>query len=407
MATSTQVESEPSMECALQQIANIQMEGESKGDPLEGLGNKEIAEIYNRLTPSDRQLFRQFKRFHKLHYKLYGHDAPSYQLACGIIQEMFSGIPAKDANVIAAARAEILAAERLKDLCKQLGLAVPTELQPKQREEAPEYPPPPPPLRFPSRQEEQWQQAQATPQPGTSEADVEPDMKPPQRLATSYLGRPGLLRMIGAGDEDHIITQVLPGTDPLQEFDEDDPDNIITIDHETDESDVDDLSEVSMVSEDAMSKEELQGLLANVAASQQKAAEAVDTLAACVGEMMLDQVGQAVTAVVTEIGHIRGLHEITQVFDKAEVGLILATGVCKLHEYQCLKGKREEADIMPYSQLEKRFSTNRRTIIECAQGYKYRYPKGVPTKVQFTLSKPEPEQEEEEQTTAAQAKEPN
>ena len=68
---------------------------------------------------------------------------------------MFSGIPAQDAEVIAAARAKILAAERLKDLFKQLGLAVPTELLPSQRVEAPEYPPPPPSLLFPSWQEEQ------------------------------------------------------------------------------------------------------------------------------------------------------------------------------------------------------------------------------------------------------------
>ena len=45
MATSKQVEPEPSMECALQQIAGIDVEGEGKGDPLEGLGNKQIAEI--------------------------------------------------------------------------------------------------------------------------------------------------------------------------------------------------------------------------------------------------------------------------------------------------------------------------------------------------------------------------
>ena len=71
-----------------------------------------------------------------------------------------------------------------------------------------------------------------------------------------------------------------------------------------------------------------------------------------------------------------------------------------------MKGKREEADIIPYSQLQKKFGANRRTIIECAQGYKYRYPKGVPTKVQFALSKPEQEPEEEEQGAAAEAKEP-
>ena len=86
---------------------------------------------------------------------MYGYDAPSHQLTCGIINQMFSGIPAKDEEVVTAAQAEILAAERLKSLCKQLGLAVPTELQQCQKVEAPEYPPPPLPLRFPSRQEKQ------------------------------------------------------------------------------------------------------------------------------------------------------------------------------------------------------------------------------------------------------------
>ena len=407
MATSQRTEEEPSVERALEQISDIEVEAEGKGDPLEGLGNQQIAEIYHRLSPEDRQLFWQFKAFHKLHYDLYGHDAPSHQLARGIIQKMFSGIPAHDAEVIAKARAEILAAERIRELCKQLGLAVPTELQHlRPREEAPEYPSPPPPLRFPSQQEKQRQQEQlqAAPQPGTSEEDVKPDVKP-RHLATTYLGKPGLLRMIGAGDDDHIITKVVPGTDPMQDFDEDDPTNVIVIEHETDESDVDDLSEVSMTSADAMSSGELQGLLANVAAAQQKTAEAIDALAARTGEMSVEQVGDAAAAVVTEIGHIKGLHEITKAFDKSKVGLILAVGVHKLHEYQCLKGKRDEEDILPYSQLEKRFGANRQTIIECSQGYKYRYPKGVPTKVQFTLSKPE--REEEEQATATPTTKPN
>ena len=150
-----------------------------------------------------------------------------------------------------------------------------------------------------------------------------------------------------------------------------------------------------MESVDAMTKEELQGLLANVAASHQKTTQAVDALTARVGEMSTDQVDQVAKAVVTEMGHILSLSEITQAFDRAEIGLILATDVLKLHEYQCLKGKREEADIILYSQLEKKFGGNRRNIIECSQGYKYRYPKGIPTKMQFTLSKPEAEEEEQ------------
>ena len=85
MATSQRTEEESSMEHALEQIADIEVEAEGEDDPLEGLGNQQIAEIYHRLSPEDRQLFRQFKAFHKLHYDLYGHDAPSHQLARGII----------------------------------------------------------------------------------------------------------------------------------------------------------------------------------------------------------------------------------------------------------------------------------------------------------------------------------
>ena len=69
-----------------------------------------------------------------------------------------------------------------------------------------------------------------------SELDIKPDVKPPRRLATSYLGPPRLLRMLGAVDADHIIMKVLPGTDPLQDFEEADPSQTIVKDYETDAS---------------------------------------------------------------------------------------------------------------------------------------------------------------------------
>ena len=243
---------------------------------------------------------------------------------------------------------------------------------------------------FPSRQERARQVAQEPSQQqpvGATpvEVDVKPDVKPSRRLATSYLGQPGLLRMLGVGDEDHIITKVLPVTDPLQEYDEDDPSQLMTIDYETDgSSNVDDLSVVSMTSADSISKDELQGLLTDMAAQHQKMAASMDALAARVEDMTIEQVEEAAVRLTSEIGHIHGLDKITGAFDKTEVGLILATGVRKYHEYQSLKGKREEKDIISYHQLEKKFGTNKRTLMECAQGYKYRYPKGVSTKVPFT-----------------------
>ena len=319
---------------------------------------------------------------------------------------MFSGLPARDAETIAKARAELLATERLKELCKQLGLAIPTKLQKYQPLlEVPEYPPPPQPPRFPSRQEKARHEAQLQLSAETSAApvtDVKTDVKPPRRLATSYLGPPGLLRMIGAGDEDHFITKILPGTDLLQDFEEDDLSQTIMLDYEMDaSSDVDDLSEVSMTSAGGISKQEFQGLLSDIAAQHQHMAASIDALAARVEDMFVEQVEEAAVRVTLEVGHVRGIEEITGVFDKSEVALILACGVHKYQEYQALKEKREEKDIISYRQLQKKFGTNKRTLMEVIQGYKYRYPGGVSTKVLFIMTKPEKEEEEEAPTTSS------
>ena len=94
--------------------------------------------------------------------------------------------------------------------------------------------------------------------------------------------------------------------------------------------------------------------------------------------------------VTSEMGHVRGLEEITGTFDKGEVALILASGVRKYHKYESLKG---QWDIISYRQLHKKFATNKRTLMEVVQGYKYRYPGGVSTKVPFALSRLEEEEE--------------
>ena len=389
MATShpveTPVEGNVDIDEAVKQIL-AEMEVEEQ-DPLEGMGNAQVAEIYYRMRPEDQRLFRQFKRFHKRYYETHGHDAPSHQLTHGIVQQMFPGLPSADAETIAKARAELLAAERIKELCKQLGLAVPTQLQTyPPRQEASEYPPPPEPPRFLSRQEKERAAQQQQP---SEEVETKPDIKP-RRLATTYLGPPGLLRMVGSGDEEHIITRVIPGTDPLQNFEEDDPSQFIVIDDDTDESsDVDDLSEVSMTSAGGIGKQEFQALLSDVAAQHQRMAASLDALASRVEDMSVEQVEEAAVRVVSESGHVRGLAEITNVFDKSEVALILACGVRRYQEYQALKGKREDKDIISYRQLQKKFGTNKRMLMEVVQGYKYRYPGGVSSKVPFTTTKPE------------------
>ena len=402
--TEMQVEGEVSVEEAVKEMLEIEVE-EDEGDPFKGMNNAQVAEIYHKMKPEDQRLFRQFKRFHKIRYETHGHDAPSHQLARGIIREMFSGLPMRDAETIAKARVELLAAERLKELCKQLGLSIPTELQTyPPPPEVPEYPPPPQPPRFPSRQEKARREAQLQLSAEAStapETDIKTDIKPPRRLGTSYLGPPGLLRMIGVGDEDHFITKILPGTDPLEDFEESNPSQTIVLDYEMDaSSDVDDLSEVSMTSTGGISKQEFQGLLSHIAAQHQHMAASIDTLAARVEDMSVEQVEEAAVRVTSEVSHIRGMEEITGVFNKSEVALILVCGVRKYQEYQALKGKWDDKDIISYRQLQKKFGTNKRTLMEVIQGYKYRYPGGVSTKVPFVMTKTE-EEEEETPTTSS------
>ena len=381
---------------AVKQIL-AEMEAEEQ-DPLEGIGNAQIAEIYRRMKPEDQHLFRQFKRFHKCYYETHGHDAPSHQLTRCIVQQMFPGLPSTDTETIAKARAELLATERLKELCKQLGLAVPTQLQAYPPPPVtPEFPPPPQPPRFLSRQDKERMAAQQ--QQSSEEVETKPDVKP-RRLATTYLGPPGLLRMIGSGDEEHIITRVVPGTDPLQDFEDDDPSQFIVIDDDTNESsDVDDLSEVSMALAGSIGKQEFQALLSDIAAQHQRMAASLDALASRVEDMSVEQVEEAAVRVVSESGHVLGLEEITGIFNKGEVSLILVCGVRRYQEYQALKGKREDKDIISYWQLQKKFGTNKRTLMEVVQGYKYRYLGGVSTKVPFVTTKPE---EGEEAPTASE-----
>ena len=122
--------------------------------------------------------------------------------------------------------------------------------------------------------------------------------------------------------------------------------------------------------------------------------------------MSVEQVEEAAVRVVSESGHVRGLEEITGVFDKGEVALILACGVRRYQEYQALKGEHEDKDIISYRQLQKKFGTNKRTLMEVVQGYKYRYPGGVSTKVPFTTTKLEEGEEAPTTSKAAPASDP-
>ena len=307
---------------------------------------------------------------------------PSYQLARGIVRQVFSRLPTRDAETIAKAREELLAAERLKVLCKKLGLKVPSEAIQHVVREVPH--PEQEPLQFPSikmqqKEAEATSQAKTSTEPVTEEPDVKPDIKPVvRRMATQRLGEKGLLkRFVGQVNDEVIVTHVQAGTDPLQQFHEDDPDQMVVIDVSTDEEIdlADDLSEVSMVSQGNVTHAELENLLADISGAHKRVAVAVDALQERVQNMTPEQVDDTAAAVSSEVANIRGISFITEVFDQEEIALILAVGVRHLQEWQVLKKKRSQEDVTTFVRLQEIFGCNARTISECGEGKKYRYHK--------------------------------
>ena len=367
------------IDTAVEEVMQMPLRDE---DPLECLTNTQVAEVYSRLSPPDQKLFLQFKEFHRQYYNQHGETMPSYQLARGIVRQVFSGLPTRDAETIAKVREELLAAERLKVLCKKLGLKVPSEAIQHVVREVPH--PEQEPLQFPSiemqqRGAEATSQAETSTEPVTEEPDVKPDIKPVvRRMATQRLGEKGLLkRFIGQVNDEVIVTHVQAATDPLQQFHEDDPDQMVVIDVSTDEEIdfADDLSEVSMVSQGNVTHAELENLLADISGAHKKVAVAVDALQERVQNMTLEQVDDTAAAVSSEVANIRGISFITEVFDQEEIALILAVGVRRLQEWQVLKKKRSQEDVTTFVRLQEIFGCNARTISECGEGKKYRYHK--------------------------------
>ena len=270
------------IDTAVEEVIQMPLQDE---DPLECLTNTQVAEVYSRLSPPDQKLFLQFKKFHRQYYNQHGETMPSYQLARGIVRQIFSGLPTRDAETIAKAREELLSAERLKVLCKRLGLKVPNEAIQHVVREVPH--PEQESLRFPSV-EMQQKEAEVAVQPETStepveeEQDVKPDIKPLMpRMATQRFGEKSLLkRFIGQVNDEVIVTHVQAGTDPLQKFHEDNPAEMVVLDVSTDEEIdlADDLSEVSMVSQGNVTHAELENLLAGISGAHKKMAVAVDAL---------------------------------------------------------------------------------------------------------------------------------
>ena len=205
------------------------------------------------------------------------HDkmVPTYKEVCSTMKERFPAIPSKDGDQLAKAQRRLLAEERMKDLCKDLGYAVPERLTTEQSTAGDDMHRPT--LRFepvgPEGSNEdlpegQTAQGDQSPNMDTSAITVkqkeDEDVKP--KLATSTCSAKYLRQILG-GTADCMITRIHRGNDPYSKFVVDNPltqEEIILSSEE--ESEVDDLDEVSLDSMPVTGKE-LQEILTKLADS--------------------------------------------------------------------------------------------------------------------------------------------
>ena len=387
---------------SLEVVKLIEAEADEEGDILEELTNQDIKEIYQQLNQQDKKRFRQFRKFHRQYFGVYGEHLPSYHMARQVVKDLMPGLPSASADVIAEKRAELLAEDRLRELCRRHGFKFPEREMRMEapREEAAEDPT----YRFPSVQDEYQAGLTTTteeeigqllgaellehqlvpadtqvtdPRPERSISSViktEPgeDVKPTMR--TTVLSQKRLLQWQGMGDEELIITRVTKGNDPLATYynDVEATQEVIEVE-DTDTDMEDDLSEVSMQSHGNISKAELKAVLQGLTDSHRATANHLSALSTMVTGMTEEQVDQTTASVATELGAVQGWQHITQSFDRAQIALVLAVGVRKVEEFEILKGKRAKNDVTPFLRLAKIFGSNTRTIQECNAGIKYRY----------------------------------
>ena len=197
---------------------------------------------------------------------MYLHDTmvPTYKEVHITVNEHFPMISSKDGDHLADTQMRLLAEECMKVLCKDLGYAMLKRLTAKQSTAKDDLPRPT--LQFkpvdPEGLDEDLPEGQTAQEDQSSEAGTsaitvkqegDEDVKP--KLATSTRSAKYLRQMLG-GTDDCMVTRIRRGNDPYSEFVVDDPltqeEIILSLEEE---SEVDDLNEVSLDSMPVTRKE--------------------------------------------------------------------------------------------------------------------------------------------------------
>ena len=171
-----------------------------------------------------------------------------------------------------------------------------------------------------------------------------------------------------------MVTRIHCGNDPYSEFMIDDPltqEEIILSSEE--ESEVDDLDEVSLDSMPVTGKE-LREVLTKLADSHRTMGEHLATLAQMVGEMTADQIETTASTVNAELQGCPGLQAMFDHYDPSKIPQILAIWCKNYEETEKVKGRW--AKMISYDWLVKVFGIGKQQIQDGCTRTSYRSSDG-------------------------------
>ena len=327
-----------------EEVLVLHEDEEPDTDPLRTLSDTEVEAVYHRLSKLEQKVYRELLLHYRKQMHLYNKMVPTYKEVHSTMKERFPTIPSKDGDQLAIAQRRLLAEERMKDLCRDLGYTVPEKLTTKQSTTKGNmlcptlwFEPVGPESLDKDLPEGPTTQGDQSPNMGASMVTVkqEEDVKP--KLATSTCSTRHLRQMLG-GTADCMITRIHHGNDPYCEFIVDDPltqEEIILSSEE--ESEVDDLDKVSLDSMPVTNKE-LQEVLTKLADSHKAMGEHLATLAQMAGEMTADQIKTTASTVSAKLQGCPGLQAMFECYDPSKIPLIFAIGCKNYEETEKVKG---------------------------------------------------------------------
>ena len=103
----------------------IEAETNEGGDILEELTDQDVRGIYEQLSHEDKKRFRQFRKFHRQYFGMYGEHLPSYHMARQVVKDLMPGLPSASADVIAAKKSGAVGRGPLEGIVPKTWLQIP------------------------------------------------------------------------------------------------------------------------------------------------------------------------------------------------------------------------------------------------------------------------------------------